>query len=114
MLNTCKSSTHGMKSMSVQEMETITAHQRDVDMLNLSHVRNILKKRRCPTGTTTTPPQQVQTYMSESSAYLVETTQLQQGLKQMTELNQHTGAAQANSDWTLRTELQNDVRSWRF
>eukprot|EP00971_Amphidinium_carterae_P016055 316419-Amphidinium_carterae.1 len=71
----------------VSSMAAVTA-QRDVDLLNLSHV------------------QEAQTYRQEITTYMSEAAQLNQNLQHMTQLNEHSGQAQATSDWTLRTQLQ--------
>eukprot|EP00971_Amphidinium_carterae_P166777 3304780-Amphidinium_carterae.1 len=50
--------------------------------------------------------QEAQTYRQEITTYMAEAAQLQQSLQQATHLNEHSGQAQAVSDWNLRTELQ--------
>eukprot|EP00971_Amphidinium_carterae_P093948 1859308-Amphidinium_carterae.1 len=53
-----------------------------------------------------TQVQEAQTYRQEITTYMAEAAQLSQNLQHMTQLNEHSGQAQATSDWTLRTELQ--------
>eukprot|EP00971_Amphidinium_carterae_P066577 1318399-Amphidinium_carterae.1 len=57
-------------------------------------------------GAMRTQVQEAQTYRQEITTYMAEAAQLSQNLQHMTHLNEHSGQAQATSDWNLRTELQ--------
>eukprot|EP00971_Amphidinium_carterae_P325573 6455926-Amphidinium_carterae.1 len=77
--------------------------QRDVDLLNLSHMRTMLEESQ---DAVRNQVQEAQTYRQEITTYMAEAAQLNQSLQHMTQLNEHSGQAQATADWNLRTELQ--------
>eukprot|EP00971_Amphidinium_carterae_P350709 6491699-Amphidinium_carterae.1 len=88
----------------VSSMATVTS-QRDVDLLNLSHVRTMLEESQT-LFEVKWQVQEAQTYRQEITTYMAEAAQLNQSLQHVTQVNEHSGQAQATSDWNLRTELQ--------
>eukprot|EP00971_Amphidinium_carterae_P349115 6490852-Amphidinium_carterae.1 len=97
---------HSRDEEYVSSMAIVTA-QRDVDLLNLSHARAMLEESQ---DAMRAQVQEAQVYRQEITSYMTEAAQLNQNLQHMTQLNEHSGQAQATSDWTLRTELQTAKR----
>eukprot|EP00971_Amphidinium_carterae_P209196 4150056-Amphidinium_carterae.1 len=83
-------------------MAAVTA-QRDIDLLNMSHIKTMFEESQ---DAVRGQVQEAQIYRQEITSYMSEAAQLNQNLQHMTQLNEHSGQAQAASDWTLRTELQ--------
>eukprot|EP00971_Amphidinium_carterae_P157574 3123698-Amphidinium_carterae.3 len=76
----------------VSSMAAVTA-QRDVDLLNLSHVRTMLQEIQ---DAVRHQVQEAQTYPRETTNYMSEAAQLNQNLQHMTQLNEHSGQVQAD------------------